>query len=78
MRTLYDSFRDHVAVGTLDDESEYQAEESEPRGARKGIIFQSLPPVLRLRLKCYEYDAQRDAVVRVRIPRIFDQSPEGF
>ena len=66
MKTLYDSFRDYVAVETLDGENKYQAEGFGLQDARKGIIFESLPPVLHLQLKRYEYDMQRDAMVKVR------------
>jgi len=66
MKTLYDSFRDYVAVETLDGENKYQAEGLGLQDARKGIIFESLPPVLHLQLKRYEYDMQRDAMVKVR------------
>lgn len=36
--------------------------------ARKGILFEDLPPVLQLQLKRFEYDCQRDAMVKVRAP----------
>ena len=62
MKTLHDSFRDYVAVETLDGENKYQAEGFGLQDARKGIIFESLPPVLHLQLKRYEYDMQRDAM----------------
>jgi len=65
MKTLYDSFRDYVAVETLDGENKYHAEGFGLQDAQKGIIFQSLPPVLHLQLKRYEYDMQRDAMVKV-------------
>jgi ubiquitin carboxyl-terminal hydrolase 7 len=67
MKTLYDAFRDYVAVEMMDGENMYQAEGFGLQEARKGIIFQSLPPVLHLQLKRYEYDIQRDAMVKVRI-----------
>ena len=73
MKTLYDSFRDYVAVETLDGENKYQAEGLGLQDARKGIIFQSLPPVLHLQLKRYEYDMQRDAMVKVRIAYILEK-----
>lgn len=65
MKSLYDSFKDFVAVETLDGENRYQAEGLGLQDARKGIIFESLPPVLQLQLKRYEYDMQRDAMVKV-------------
>ena len=34
--------------------------------ARKGVLFDSFPPVLQLQLKRFEYDFQRDVMVKVR------------
>jgi ubiquitin carboxyl-terminal hydrolase 7 len=65
MKNLYESFRDYVAVETLDGENKYQAEGYGLQDAKKGIIFQSFPPVLHLQLKRFEYDVQRDAMVKV-------------
>ena len=67
MRTLSDAFRDYVAVEMLDGKNMYQAEGFGLQEARKGIIFQSLPPVLHLQLKRYEYDTQLDVMVMVRV-----------
>ena len=33
--------------------------------ARKGVLFDSFPPVLQLQLKRFEYDFQRDIMVKV-------------
>jgi len=68
MKTLYDSFRDFTAVERLDGEFKYQAEGFGPQDARNGITFQSFPPVLHLLLRRYEYDMQRDAMIKVRTP----------
>lgn len=65
MKTLHDSFQDYVAVETLDGENKYHAEGFGLQDARKGIIFEALPPVLHLQLKRYEYDMQRDAMVKI-------------
>jgi ubiquitin carboxyl-terminal hydrolase 7 len=65
MKDLHESFRDYVAVETLDGENKYQAEGFGLRDAKKGIIFQSFPPVLHLQLKRFEYDIQRDAMVKI-------------
>ncbi|THH20676.1 hypothetical protein EW146_g701 [Bondarzewia mesenterica] len=65
MKNLYDSFKDYVAVETLDGENKYQAEGYGLQDAKKGIIFQSFPPVLHLQLKRFEYDIQRDAMVKI-------------
>lgn len=65
MKTLHDSFKDYVAVETLDGENKYQAEGLGLQDAKKGIIFESFPPVLHLQLKRFEYDIQRDAMVKI-------------
>ena len=67
MKNLYESFKDYVAVETLDGENKYQAEGYGLQDAKKGIIFQSFPPVLHLQLKRFEYDIQRDAMVKVEV-----------
>ena len=33
--------------------------------ARKGVLFGNLPPVLQLQLKRFEYDFQRDSMIKV-------------
>lgn len=66
MKNLYESFKDYVAVETLDGDNKYMAEGYGLQDAKKGIIFQSFPPVLHLQLKRFEYDIQRDAMVKVR------------
>ncbi|KAJ7582794.1 hypothetical protein C8J56DRAFT_955745 [Mycena floridula] len=65
MKNLYESFKDYVAVETLDGENKYQAEGFGLQDAKKGIIFESFPPVLHLQLKRFEYDMQRDAMVKI-------------
>jgi hypothetical protein len=42
--------------------------------ARKGVLFDSFPPVLQLQLKRFEYDFQRDIMVKVRCARFYYQS----
>ena len=66
MKNLQESFRDYVAVETLEGENKYQAEGYGLQDAKKGVIFQSFPPVLHLQLKRFEYDIQRDAMVKVQ------------
>ena len=70
MKNLYESFQDYVAVETLDGENKYMAEGYGLQEAKKGIVFQSFPPVLHLQLKRFEYDIQRDAMVKVRSPAL--------
>ncbi|KAF8319268.1 cysteine proteinase [Clavulina sp. PMI_390] len=65
MKNLQESFRDYIAVETLEGENKYQAEGYGLQDAKKGVIFQSFPPVLHLQLKRFEYDMQRDAMVKI-------------
>ncbi|KAI0029861.1 cysteine proteinase [Vararia minispora EC-137] len=65
MKNLHDSFKDYIQVETLDGENKYQAEGYGLQDAKKGIIFESFPPVLHLQLKRFEYDIQRDAMVKI-------------
>ncbi|TFK76518.1 cysteine proteinase [Pluteus cervinus] len=65
MKNLYESFKDYVAVEMLDGENKYQAEGLGLQDAKKGIVFMSFPPVLHLQLKRFEYDMQRDAMVKI-------------
>ena len=67
MRNLRESFQDYIAVETLEGDNKYQAEGHGLQDAKKGVIFQSFPPVLHLQLKRFEYDMQRDAMVKVGI-----------
>ncbi|KIY70003.1 ubiquitin carboxyl-terminal hydrolase 5 [Cylindrobasidium torrendii FP15055 ss-10] len=65
MKNLLESFRDYVAVETLEGDNKYQAEGLGLQDAKKGIVFESFPPVLHLQLKRFEYDMQRDAMVKI-------------
>ncbi|KAI7815889.1 ubiquitin carboxyl-terminal hydrolase 5 [Gamsiella multidivaricata] len=64
-KTLRDSFANYIDVETLDGENKYQAEGHGLQDARKGVIFETLPPVLHLQLKRFEYDIERDAMVKI-------------
>ncbi|KAJ1959592.1 ubiquitin-specific protease ubp15, partial [Dipsacomyces acuminosporus] len=63
--TLRDSFANYCEVEMLDGENKYQAEGYGLQDARKGVIFESFPPVLQLQLKRFEYDFMRDAMVKI-------------
>lgn len=78
-KTLDDSFRDYVAVETLEGDNKYAAEGYGLQDAKKGVIFESFPQVLHLQLKRFEYDFNRDAMVKVNdryeFPEVWDASP---
>ena len=65
MKNLRESFADYVQVETLDGDNKYFAEGYGLQDAKKGVIFQDFPPVLHLQLKRFEYDMERDAMVKI-------------
>ncbi|GAA5845854.1 hypothetical protein JCM11251_002927 [Rhodosporidiobolus azoricus] len=65
LKNLEESFRDYIQVETLDGENRYNAEGFGLQDAKKGVIFESFPPVLHLQLKRFEYDMQRDQNVKI-------------
>ncbi|KAF2703011.1 cysteine proteinase [Pleomassaria siparia CBS 279.74] len=78
-KNLDDSFKDYVQVETMDGENKYFAEGYGLQDAKKGVIFESFPQVLHLQLKRFEYDINRDAMMKVNdryeFPEIWDASP---
>lgn len=65
MKDLQESFKDYIQVETLNGENQYQATGYGLQDAEKGVIFQSFPPVLHLQLKRFEYDFNRDMMVKI-------------
>lgn len=78
-KTLLDSFTKYVEVETLEGDNKYHAEGYGLQDAKKGVIFESFPQVLHLQLKRFEYDFQRDMMVKVNdryeFPEVFDAAP---
>lgn len=79
-KNLHESFMDYIQVETLEGENKYDAGEPyKLQDAKKGVIFESFPPVLHLQLKRFEYDINRDAMMKVNdrheFPDEFDASP---
>ncbi|KAF1954244.1 cysteine proteinase [Byssothecium circinans] len=78
-KDLDDSFKDYVQVETMEGENKYHAEGHGLQDAKKGVIFESFPEVLHLQLKRFEYDINRDAMMKVNdryeFPEIWDASP---
>lgn len=78
-KNLHESFMDYIQVETLEGENKYDAGEPyKLQDAKKGVIFESFPPVLHLQLKRFEYDINRDAMMKVNdrheFPEEFDAS----
>lgn len=79
-RNIYESFDKYCEVETMDGDNKYRADGFvELQEARKGVIFLRLPPVLQLHLKRFEYDFNRDAMVKINdrfeYPTEIDLSP---
>lgn len=79
-KDVSESFKDYIQVEILEGENKYDA--GPPHGlqdAKKGVIFESFPPVLHLQLKRFEYDINRDAMMKVNdrheFPEDLDLSP---
>ncbi|KAI8150412.1 cysteine proteinase [Fennellomyces sp. T-0311] len=64
-KNLEESFKDYVAEETLEGDNKYMAEGHGLQDAKKGVIFESFPPVLHLQLKRFEYDINKDAMVKI-------------
>ncbi|GAB7350994.1 hypothetical protein MBLNU459_g1489t1 [Dothideomycetes sp. NU459] len=78
-KTVEDSLRDYIQVETLEGDNKYAAEGYGLQDAKKGVIFESFPQVLHLQLKRFEYDFNRDMMVKVNdryeFPEVLDASP---
>ncbi|KAG2434916.1 hypothetical protein HYH02_012114 [Chlamydomonas schloesseri] len=64
-KNVYDSFDKYTEVEVLNGQNQYKTDDFGMQDARKGILFESFPPVLQLQLKRFEYDFQRDAMVKI-------------
>ncbi|CEG37976.1 hypothetical protein F444_18119 [Plasmopara halstedii] len=64
-KDLMQSFRKYVEVELLEGDNQYEAEGHGKQDAKKGIEFLTLPPVLNIQLKRFEYDPMRDGMVKV-------------
>lgn len=77
--SVEDSFNNYIEVETLEGDNKYAAEGYGLQDAKKGVIFESFPNVLHLQLKRFEYDFQRDAMMKVNdryeFPEVFDAAP---
>ncbi|VUC34971.1 unnamed protein product [Clonostachys rosea] len=79
-KSLLDSFQDYIQVEKLEGENQYFAgDQHKLQDANKGVIFTSFPDVLHLQLKRFEYDIQRDMMMKINdryeFPETFDAAP---
>ncbi|XP_037093906.1 ubiquitin carboxyl-terminal hydrolase 7-like isoform X1 [Pollicipes pollicipes] len=63
-KNIYESFKDYVEPQTLDGDNKYAAGEHGLQEAVKGVIFETLPPVLHLHLMRFQYDPITDSSVK--------------
>lgn len=79
-KNLQESFENYIEVEMLDGENKYQAgDQYGYQDAKKGVVFESFPPVLHLQLKRFEYDFMEDDLVKIddlyEFPDKIDLSP---
>ncbi|EEB08529.2 ubiquitin carboxyl-terminal hydrolase [Schizosaccharomyces japonicus yFS275] len=79
MKDMEESFRDYIQVEMLEGDNCYHADTYGLQRARKGVIFESFPPILHIQLKRFEYDFERDMMIKINdryeFPLEFDASP---
>lgn len=79
LKNLEESFQNYIEVEMLEGENQYQATGYGLQDAKKGVVFKSFPPVLQIQLQRYEYDFNRDLMVKINdryeFPLSIDLSP---
>lgn len=65
MENVYQSFDDYCSVETLEGDNQYAAGDHGLQDAIKGVSFESLPPVLHLQLKRYDYNWENNMEIKV-------------
>lgn len=64
-KDVYASFDKYVEVEKLEGQNQYHADGHGLQDARKGVWFLDFPPVLELHLRRFDYDFQRDTMVKI-------------
>ena len=64
-RDVYESFDKYCEVELLQGDNRYSTDSHGLQDACKGLKFEVLPPVLQLHLRRFDYDYQRDAMLKV-------------
>ncbi|SCU89331.1 LADA_0E14884g1_1 [Lachancea dasiensis] len=79
LKGVQESFENYVEVEMMDGENQYAAQDFGLQDAKKGVVFESFPPVLHLQLKRFEYDFNYDQLVKINdryeFPETIDLSP---
>lgn len=79
-KDLAASFQDYIQVEIMHGENQYMAGDTyKLQDAKKGVIFETFPDVLHLQLKRFQYDIERDAMMKINdryeFPETFDAAP---
>ena len=64
-KNIYESFDEYCAEEVLDGDNQYEAEGHGKQDAKKGGKFESLPPVLNIQLRRFEFDFYKMAMVKL-------------
>lgn len=64
-KDLYASLDEYIKEEILEGDNQYHSERFGKQDAKKGVSFQSLPPVLELHLRRFEYDFATDAMAKI-------------
>lgn len=65
LKDVYASFDDYCQTETLEGDNQYAAGEYGLQDAIKGVRFESLPPVLHLQLKRYDFNWEQNVEVKI-------------
>ena len=80
-KDLYASLDEYVKEEVLNGENQYHSDRYGKQDAKKGVAFKSLPPVLELHLRRFEYDFNTDAMAKINerfeFPTVLDMDREG-
>ncbi|ODQ77761.1 hypothetical protein BABINDRAFT_163160 [Babjeviella inositovora NRRL Y-12698] len=72
--SLARAFENYIEVEMLEGDNQYDASGIGLQDAKKGVVFESFPPVLHLQLKRFEYDFVNDRLVKINDRYEFPES----
>ena len=80
-KDLYASLDEYVKEEVLDGDNQYHSDRYGKQDAKKGVLFKSLPPVLELHLRRFEYDFASDQMAKINerfeFPTVLDMDREN-
>ena len=75
-KDIYESLDKYIESEDLIGDNQYDSDEYGKQDARKEVIFESLPPVLQIQLKRFEYDPYTNSMAKVNDKFIFYEQIE--